>query len=244
VIDKSNRGWGQDRVQDIVFISNGETNAERNWQWLKETVQAKMHGNRIVRIDGVNGRAAAYKAALEASDTDWAFCVFAKLKVEPTFDWSWQPDRMQAPKHYIFHAKNPVNELVYGHMAMIAYNKKLTLENQAEGLDFTLDQAHEVVPVLSGTAWYADSAWMAWRTAFREVLKLRHSLPDVENEYRLNRWLVKGETKHGAWSVMGAQDAMEYYDDVDGDFAALKKSYEWSWLASYALLKRNLTPDR
>jgi phosphoribosylamine--glycine ligase len=28
------------------------------------------------------------------------------------------------------------------------------------------------------------------------------------------------------------------------DFDALKKSYEWSWLASYALLKRNLTPDQ
>jgi hypothetical protein len=245
VIDKSNRGWGQDRVQDIVFISNGETNADRNWQWLKETVQAKMHGNRIVRIDGVNGRAAAYKAALEASDTDWAFCVFAKLQVEPTFDWSWQPDRMQAPKHYIFHAKNPVNGLVYGHMAMIAYNKKLTLENRAEGLDFTLDQAHEVVPVLSGTAWYADSPWMAWRTAFREALKLRHSLPDVENEYRLNQWLKENDNDdYARWSHLGAQDAMEYYDDVGGDFAALKKSYEWSWLASYALLKRNLTPDQ
>jgi hypothetical protein len=36
---------------------------------------------------------------------------------------------------------------------------------------------------------------------------------------------------------------VDYYESVAGDFAALKKSYEWSWLASYALLKRNLAPD-
>ena len=46
---------------------------------------------------------------------------------------------MQQPKHYIFDAKNPVNGLVYGHQAMIAYNKKLTLDNYGYGLDFTLD---------------------------------------------------------------------------------------------------------
>jgi hypothetical protein len=42
---------------------------------------------------------------------------------------------------------------------------------------------------------------------------------------------------------MGAQDAMEYYDSVSGDFDQLRKSYEWSWLASYALLRRNLAAD-
>jgi hypothetical protein len=98
---------------------------------------------------------------------------------------------------------------------------------------------------MSGVAWYADSPWMAWRTAFREALKLRHSLPDVENEYRLSQWLKENyNDDYAHWSHLGAQDAVEYYDDVGGDFAALKKSYEWSWLASYAMLKRNLLPDR
>jgi hypothetical protein len=67
--------------------------------------------------------------------------VFAKLEVSSSFDWSWQPDRLQEPKHYIFHALNPVNGLEYGHQAMIAYNRKLVLENTAPGLDFTLDSS-------------------------------------------------------------------------------------------------------
>jgi hypothetical protein len=117
------------------------------------------------------------------------------------------------------------------------------LENPGTGLDFTLDQPHEVVPVLSGDAIYYTSNWVAWRTAFRDCLKLRASLPDVENEYRLKQWLTV-DRGAGKWSSKGAADAMEYYEEVGGDFAALRKSYEWDWLATYALLKRNLTTDR
>jgi hypothetical protein len=127
---------------------------------------------------------------------------------------------------------------------MIAYNKKLVLENSAPGLDFTLDQAHQVVPIVSGIANYHYSKWVAWRTAFREVIKLKHSLPDVENEYRLTRWLTAlNNVENSEYSVWGAEDAVEYYDSVAGDFSELRKSYDWTWLATYALLKRNLVAD-
>jgi hypothetical protein len=233
----------QDSVLDIVFISNGEPNAAENFehlQWTKNST--RVAANRIHHVSGVNGRVAAYHEAARHSRTPWFFAVFAKLEVNKEFDWSWQPDRMQQPKHYIFHAKNPCNGLIYGHQAMIAYNKKLVLDNPGVGLDFTLDSPHEVVPILSGTAQYNISAWSAWRTAFREVLKLRASLPDVENEHRLNRWLTV-DTTDGQWSRKGAEDGVEYYDSVSGDFDELKKSYEWSWLATYAFMKRSLTSD-
>jgi hypothetical protein len=235
-----------DNPLDIVFISNGEPYAGHNYDHLKWAVQMEgLDCNHIHHSAGVNGRVAAYRAAAEMSTTPWFFAVFAKLEVSDKFDWNWQPDRMQQPKHYIFHAHNPVNGLVYGHQAMIAYNKKLVLENTGEGLDFTLDDEHEVVPIMSGTANYTESPWMAWRTAFREVLKLKHSLPDVENEYRLRMWLSDaGEVRNAEWSRFGAEDAVEYYNEVGGDFVALKKSYEWAWLASYVFMRRNLTPDR
>jgi len=242
-IDKSRRIL-QDSVLDIVFISNGEINADmyfEHLQWTKNST--RVAANRIHHVSGVNGRVAAYQEAARHSRTPWFFAVFAKLEVTADFDWSWQPDRMQQPKHYIFHAHNPVNGLVYGHQAMIAYNKKLVLENTGEGLDFTLDQPHEVVPIVSGTAMYHESDWMCWRTAFREVLKLRASLPDVESEHRLNRWLTV-DTTPGSWSRKGAEDGVEYYDSVGGDFSALKKSYEWDWLATYAFVKRSLTTDQ
>lgn len=239
-IDKTKVMLTTDRL-DVVFIANGEPNAEENWQRLQQATEKVP--NRVVRIDNVNGRVAAYQAAASISNTPWFFAVFAKLFVSDQFDWSWQPDRMQQPKHYIFHARNPVNDLVYGHQAMIAYNRRMTLENPAQGLDFTLDQPHEVVPLLSGVANYNHSAWMCWRTAFREVIKLRHSLPDVENEYRLQQWMTVGRGQNGEYSIMGAEDAVEYYDSVNGEFSELRKTYEWAWLASYAFLKRKIIAD-
>ncbi len=231
---------------DIVFISNGEPNADDNWaKLLNATMKIK---SQVFRVDGVNGRAAAYHAAARSSTTPWFFAVFAKLEVDADFDWTWQPDRMQQAKHYIFHAKNPVNGLVYGHQAMIAYNRELTLNNPGQGLDFTLDSPHEVVKILSGVAHFNVTPWMTWRTAFREALKLKNSLPDVENEYRLERWLLSNDATQSAanqqWSSWGAQDAVEYFDSVNGDFESLKKSYEWKWLEEYALIKRGLRPDQ
>jgi len=241
-IDRSQRVL-QDPPLDIVFISNGEINADIYFEHLEYTAHDANHKNLMHHVSGVNGRVAAYQAAARQSTTPWFFAVFAKLEVTRDFDWTWQPDRMQQAKHYIFHAHNPVNGLVYGHQAMIAYNKQLVLENTGQGLDFTLDQPHEVVPIVSGTAMYHDSDWMCWRTAFREVLKLKASLPDVESEHRLNRWLTV-DTTEGGWSQKGAEDGVEYYDSVGGDFAALKKSYEWDWLATYAFMKRSLTPNQ
>ena len=241
-IDKKHEPYEANRLCDIIFISNGESNAEQNWQHLN---RVHTSDNRIIRVDGVKGRAEAYRAALEASNTDWAFCVFAKLEVNKDFDWTWQPDRLQQAKHYIFHAHNPVNGLEYGHMGMIAYNKKLVAINSAEGLDFTLDQAHEVVPILSGTARYADDPWIAWRSAFRECLKLKHSLPNIDSKYRLNQWLKADTTSAVAgWSAIGAQDAVDYYDAVDGNFTKLRLTYEWDWLAEYLFKQHNLTPDQ
>lgn len=242
-IDKTQRHLHDEQPLDIVFIDNGEPNAEENYQHLK-WVAERANNIKIHRSSGVTGRVAAYHAAAELSTTPWFFAVFAKLRVDTNFDWTWQPDRMQEPKHYIFHAFNPINGLTYGHQAMIAYNKKLVLANTGVGLDFTLDSAHEVVPIVSGTADYAHSPWMAWRTAFRECIKLRSST-DVESQYRLNKWLtVAMGQPYGQWSIYGAEDAVEYYDSVSGDPAELKKSYDWSWLASYALIRRNLTPDQ
>ncbi len=242
-IDRTHRML-KEQPLDIVFISNGEPNAKSNYlQMSMYLANESRYTNRVHVVEGVNGRVAAYHAAARASTTPWFFAVFAKLEVNQRFDWTWQPDRMQQPKHYIFHAKNPVNGLVYGHQAMIAYNRQLTLENTGVGLDFTLDQAHEVVPIVSGTAMYAETPWMAWRTAFREALKLRASLPDVENEYRLKVWLKEdsGTIANGHWSHKGAQDAVEFYEEVNGDPTELKKSYEWAWLSSYAFIKRGLT---
>jgi hypothetical protein len=219
-----------DRVPllDIVFFSNGEPNADENY----ECLLGLNLPNRIVRSDGVQGRIASQTAAALLSTTSWYFLVNAKLKVNPDFDFTWQPDRLQQSKHYIFTATNPVNDLEYGHQAIVANNRKLTLDTQPTGLDFTMSSPHEVVEINSGTAYYNTDPWTTWRTSFRECIKLR-SNTDEASEYRLDAWLNVGNGENGQWSTAGAYDAVEYWRSVDGDLDRLMLSYDWRWLEEY-----------
>ena len=222
---------------DIIFFSNGETSADKNYEHLLKITQGL--SNKITRIDGINGRVKSQHVAASNSNTPWYFLVNAKLKVTSKFDFNWQPDRLQIPKHYIFHATNPVNGLVYGHQAIVANNKKLTLENFGTGLDFTMDSEHEVVSINSGTAMYNSSEWDTWRTAFRECIKLKAS-ETTENNIRLNTWLTVGLGDFSNYSLRGAQDAVDYYDEVNGDFDKLRLSYDWAWLRTYYETKYKL----
>ena len=74
---------------------------------------------------------------------------------------------------------------------------------------------------------------MTWRTAFREVLKLRHYMdvnPTVETEARLNTWLTMAQGQYARECLDGAQAAVEYFDSVSGDYQQLLLSYDWDWL--------------
>lgn len=227
---KTNKVLTESKPLDIVFFSNGEVGADENYEHLL-FLTAGM-GNRVVRVDGVQGRVASQHAAATTSETPWYFLVNAKLRVNKKFDFSWQPDRLQMPKHYIFLATNPVNGLEYGHQAIVANNKALTLNTDVRGLDYTMDSEHEVVNVNSGVGMYNTSPWDTWRTAFRETIKLRHS-DSEENKERLCAWLNIAEGHFSEFSLNGARDAIDYYDSVNGDLEKLKLSYDWPWLKSY-----------
>ena len=226
-----------DQPLNIVYISNGEPDAERWYNHLVTVVDAQIpHGHqKIHRVKNINGRTAAYHAAAQASESAWFFAVFAKLEVVGSFDFTWQPDYWQEAKHYIFHSRNCLNGLEYGHMGVIAYNKRLVLETIESGLDFTLSQKHTVVPELSAIAYFNQDPWSTWRTAFREVLKLKlfmEQSPTLETEHRLDTWLSTANGDYSEWCLRGAHDAVDYYTEVNGEYDQLMLSFDWPWLAS------------
>jgi hypothetical protein len=121
-------------------------------------------------------------------------------------------------------------------MALVAYNKKLVLSTTDPGIDFTLSQPHEIVPILSGDAHFNADPWMTWRTAFREVVKLKHFMavePTLETEHRLATWLKPVTGPNAEWCLRGAEAAVEYYKSVNGDYAKILETYNWNWLRNY-----------
>lgn len=216
---------------DIIFLSNGEKGAEENYEHLLSLVKGLP--NTIVGLKNIKGRVASQHEAARVANTPWYFLINGKCKVNPRFDFSWQPDRMCTARHYIFRATNPVNGLEYGHMAIVANNKRLTLNTTGKGLDFTLDSPHDIVNVNSGIGVFNTSKWDTWRTAFREVIKLKHNVEtinDKASKERLNAWLTIANGDYAEWSIKGSKDAVEYYESVNGDFEKLKLSYDWEWL--------------
>ena len=220
-----------DNPNDVIFLSNGEINADVHFYTLQN------YCPRAIHIKGIQGREQSYKAMARYSNTDWFFAVFAKLAVSPDFNWNWQPDRLQAPKNYIFQATNCLNGLEYGHMAIVAANKNIIMNQNEYELDFTLGGLHSVLPINSGTAFFNDSEESTWRTAFRECVKLTHAIHqnnlDLISFDRLNTWLTYASGSFDQWCLKGANDGYEYAKKFEGDINSLKLTREWCWLRKY-----------
>ena len=231
-IDKRYRRLVTSQLQDIVFISYDEKEADRNYNNLIESFP------RAKRVHGVKGMERALEAAAEASSTPWYFAVFGKTELYPGFDFSFVPDYFQQPKHYIFYSENRVNKLVYGEMAVILYNCGLILDNRNKefGLDYTMSFPHEVVPVVSTYGNFDTSAYQTWRTAFREVSKLydiQARTPSVDTEYRIQVWETVAEGPFADWCLKGAQDGRDFYLKYADDFDYRKNTFNWEWLRNY-----------
>ena len=218
---------------DVIFISNGESMAQKHWQILQNICP------RAKRVDGVDGRDLAYKTAAKLSNTDWFYAVFAKTEVLATFKFDFVADRLQEPKHYIFYSRNALNGLQYGSMNIDLYNKQLVLDTHIEEgsmLDFTLSKKHTVVPEVASIAQFNTDPWVTWRSAFREVIKLKQEVDNgagIEIRHRLDTWCKRADGENAEYCLAGANDALEFYHSVDADPDELQKSFHWEWIKDW-----------
>jgi hypothetical protein len=104
--------------------------------------------------------------------------------------------------------------------------------NKGIGLDFTLDSPHMSVELNSGTVLGDTDEHSTWRTAFREAVKLKRYSEDGDDvaTTRLGVWTSVGKGNYGEWSIKGALDGVEFYNESNGDLDILRQSYYWDWL--------------
>jgi len=219
-----------EQPQDIIFISYDETNADANWSKLKNKFPQAQ------RVHGVEGMENALIAAAQTSRTPWYYAVFAKTELHPDFRFDFLPDYLQQPKHYIFHADNPMNGLCYGHMGIVMYNCNMVKSATKFGVDYTLSFRHEVIPLVSAIARFNTNPYQTWRTAFREGAKLAQfseQTQDVETEYRLRTWTKTAKGDYAEWCTRGARDGVEFYRANKTDNNALQQAFLWTWLREY-----------
>lgn len=213
------------RPMDIVFISYDEPGAEKRFNKLKARFP------RAKWSQGVQGQTFAYMAAANLSSTEYFFAVFPKIDLVDSFDFNFQPDRLKNPCHYIFDCYNEVIDCTYGHAGVILYNKSLVMTTTNPGLDFTMSQPVTSVPILSAVSKLDESPWLAWRTAFREVIKLKLQKPTVENNFRLKKWTTLGNGSQAEWVHKGAVDGVKFIEEgndpyMSYNFDTIKKIFE------------------
>jgi len=212
------------KPMDIVFISYDEPSAEQRYNKLKERFP------RAKWCKGVMGQTLAYITAASMSDTDYFFAVFPKNELADDFDFSFQPDRLRNPCHYIFDCYIPSIDLRYGWGGVILYNKDLVYKTTKPALDFTMSQAHHSVPLLSAISNCNETPLLAYRSSFREVIKLLQMKPTVESQYRLKKWLALGTGVNAEWLHRGAVDGKVHYETYKNDYTKLMYSYDYEWI--------------
>ena len=214
-------------MYDIVFISYNETNAELNWQALKERFP------RAKRVDGVKGIHQAHIAAAKKCFTKMFWVVDADAEILPNFDFSYKVDEYDLETVHVWRSRNPINDLVYGYGGVKLLPRKLTLDMDTSKPDMTtsISQYFKAVPEIANITAFNTSEFETWKSAFRECAKLASKTIDRQNEdetnERLQTWTTVGHTRDfGEYAIRGARAGMEFGLSNKSDISLIN-DFDW-----------------
>lgn len=218
-------------MTEVFFVSNGELNAEENWDRLLDFVPD------AIRIDGVHGIHAAHLACAQELYEDRFFVVDADNWIVDGFSFEL-PEQVDPKAVYVWRAKNPVNDLVYGHGAIKSFPREAVLNLQTTSVDMTtsISMNYQIVQILASEHRFNVSAYDSWRTAYRECVKLSSRIIDRQNDnetlFRLQTWCSKGDDQpFGADCITGSIMGMMYGESNKGNPTGLAKINDFRFLA-------------
>lgn len=214
---------------DVFFVYYKEPNTEQNWLRLLEFAPD------AIPVGDIEGIHAAHRACAERASTTHFIVVDADnwvLSGHPFEERAYDPGAV-----YVWRARNAVNGLVYGNGAIKALPREATLA-VPNTVDMTsgISRDYRIVDVLASEHRFDASAYDAWRTAFRECVKLASSIipnqKSDETRARLDAWcseiLAQGE--HAEFCVRGARMGRQYGERHRDDPDALRRINDYEWL--------------
>ena len=200
-------------MYDIVFISYKESNAEHNWQLLRDRMPYAK------RLHGITGLHAAHAVAANMVSSPMFYVVDGDAVVDVSFNFDYCVHDTKQESVHVFRAKNPVNNLVYGYGAikLLPTADVLKVSSSAMKPDVTtsINRKYEIVNIVSNITKFDTDPFNTWRSAFRECAKLSSKIipeqRDRETEHRLNIWCTfDNNTTYGKWCIHGANAGKDY----------------------------------
>jgi len=216
---------------DVVFISYNEPNAEENYQnLLKKVPDAK-------RVHDVTGIHQAHIEAAKMCRTDMIWIVDGDAQIIEDFDFDYQVHRWEKDIVHVWRSQNPINGLEYGYGGVKLFPRNMTINMDTTKPDMTtsISSKFKVVEQVSNITAFNTGPFEAWKSAFRECVKLAsrtiNRQQDDETESRLEIWKTVGADKqYGEYAIKGAIQGHEYGIKYKDNADALRFINDFNWL--------------
>lgn len=218
-------------MSEIFFISYQEPNADENWKNLKDRFPFAR------RIHGVKGIHQAYIAAAKQSFTKMFYVVDGDSIVTEDFNFDYEVHKPERGHVHVWHSQNPINDLVYGYGGIKLLPKEETINMDVTRLDMTtsISKHFKDMPAVSNITAFNTDPFNAWKSAFRECIKLSSKIidrqKDDETAERLRVWCSIGKDKpFGEYAIAGALAGKDFGEKSLGNLKELKKINDFDWL--------------
>lgn len=218
---------------DIVFISYGEPNAEKNWNLLKSKYPAAK------RVDRVKGIHQAHIKAAKKSFTKMFWVVDADAVIVDEFNFLIHSayKEIREDTVYVWRSINPINNLIYGYGGVKLLPKKLVLgmDHSANDIATSVSDNFVAMPEISNITEFNTDMFNAWKSGFRECAKLASRSIDRQNdketEDRLDTWCNVGTTiSFGIDAIRGAKEGRKFGEENKDNPKELSKINDFDWL--------------
>jgi hypothetical protein len=225
------------------FLAFDDPNTEENFNIAKSKISdlRKVISNKTIQK--------SHHYCGELSFTDQFMVIDADAVLLEEFDlFDVYETTRKSNNVFIFRAKNPVNDLEYGHGGIKVFRKKYF--NEESVVDFSTSFKDRIVSVKKtlNIHRYNSTPFHAWRTAFRECVKLSSNLilnhsdqltsyeskkQQLITEHRLTVWCEKfNNVENVEFSKLGSIAGRDYGHTNKNDFESLMMINNFNWLKS------------
>jgi len=213
---------------DLVLITYQDPDAETKYEQIKQKYPGALW------VNDVQGIFNAHQEAARISNSKMFWVVDGDAELADNFSFSYIPDQYDHDVVHVWQSMNPITGDIYGYGGVKLFNREQVLEADTWGLDFTtgLSKRFKVVEDVSCITRFNTDAFSAWRSAFRESVKLcRNS--DAESDARLDNWLnpVFADEPFAAEAQAGALAGVDFYENNADDISKLELINNYEWLS-------------
>jgi len=246
---------------DIFYLTYHDDYSEENFEQLK-----KLAGfpQRVIHVADIDGIYNAHKECAKQSKTKHFFVVDGDAWVKEDFNFSYipsetdevYPETSSAQCTHVWRAENPYTGLVYGYggvklFARDAFMDKAYIDVKFPVVDVTTEVAKRGYPYLpmetvSNETRFATTPFNAWKSAFRETVKLASGVATQERKERLEAW--KNPTENSPYRseiILGAKMGDNYGSANAGNGDLLFRINNYGkWLKTWFQERKEWKPLR